>query len=57
MQALQADSSIPPALVARASALARSYPTPQTLSLMLQADQPLLPEGFGESVDGARAHF
>jgi hypothetical protein len=57
LQAFQTDSSIPPLLVARAPALAQSYPTPQTLILMLQADRPRLPEGFGDSVDGARALF
>jgi len=57
LQALQADPSIPLALVARAAALAQTYPTAQTLMTMLQADRPQLPEGFGESVDGARALF
>ncbi len=57
LQTLQTDSSVPPALVACAAALAQSYPTPQTLSLMLHADRPQLPEGFGASVDGARALF
>jgi hypothetical protein len=57
LQALQADSSIPLVLAARAETLAQTYPTPQTLILMLQADRPQLLKGFGESVDCARALF
>jgi hypothetical protein len=52
LQALQTDPSIP-----RAATLAQTYPTPQSLITMLQADRPQLPEAFGESVDGARARF
>jgi len=57
LQALQTDPAIPPALVERAAALAQTYPTPQSLTTMPQADRPQLPEAFGESVDGARALF
>ncbi len=57
LQALQTDSSIPPALAARAATLARTYPTPQTLMLMIQAERPQVPEGFGDSIDGARVLF
>jgi hypothetical protein len=57
LRALQTDASIPPALVARAATLAQTFPTPQALILMLQADQSQLPEGFGDSIDGARALF
>lgn len=55
LQVLQADSQIPPALVTCAAALARSYPTPQ--ALILQANRPQLPEGFGDTVDVAWAQF
>ena len=57
LQAIQTDPSIPSALVVRAAALAQTYPTPQALILMLQTDRPQLPEGFGDSIDGARALF
>jgi hypothetical protein len=57
LQAHQTDPSIPPALIARAATLAQTYPTAQALILMLQADRPMLPEGFSDSVDGARALF
>ena len=44
-------------LVTRAAALAQSYPAPQTLILVLKANWPQLPDGFSESVEGARAPF
>lgn len=57
LASLRTDSSIPHALVERAVNLAQTYPTPTALTLMLEADRPQFPEGFGESVDGARALF
>ena len=57
LQALQEDSSIPPSLAARAAALALSYPTPEVLTRMLEAERPELPEGFGDSIDGTRVLF
>ena len=55
LRALQTDPSIPPALIVRAATLAQTYPTPQALIRMLLADRPQFPEGFGDTVDGARA--
>jgi hypothetical protein len=57
LKALQTDSSMPPALVARAAALAQSYPTPQTLIFLLQADRPQFPERFDDTIDSTRALF
>ena len=39
----------------RATALVLSYPTPEMLTRMFEAERPELPEGLGDSVDGARA--
>jgi len=57
LSTIQQDSSIPSSLKDRARHLAASFPTPETLTGLVEADARELPSGFAVAIDDARTLF
>lgn len=57
LESLQSDTSLPEGFAARAALLAPTFPTPQALTRLLEADVPRWPPEFSVAIDGARLLF